>query len=219
MEYLCFVYLLTLNVNVLRDQHQKPFEGIIEYKMFYLHQRRKPHEALAVKCLRIYKDGNIRSEYKNNQDSLLFFNLYLKKEGIQYTITPGNDTIEWYKPGPNDYVTEENNHHTEDSDLTYVASSFFGFDCKKYNIQIRYSDFPDELFTYDYWVADALFIDEKDKGPFGGNFIFPFSGHIILKYTIDNPVFKVIEAEKLTRKKIASDYFHFDKKNKVFVKI
>ncbi|KIC90660.1 hypothetical protein HY58_12020 [Flavihumibacter sp. ZG627] len=73
--------------------------------------------------------------------------------------------------------------------------------------------------TYNYWVAKHLIADTDNKLTYGANFIFPLSGHIILKYTIDIPVLKVVEATSINKKSLSSDLFKIDLKGKVLVEI
>jgi hypothetical protein len=194
------------------------FEGLVEYQIKYPNQTGTIAPEVPQKFIIFFKDGNIRKEYRNLKDSLLFYSIYLFKENTSFGFTPANDTILFYKP-TSDIIDVKYSKGKQGNSKSH-SSMILGYECNKYDIQISYKD---ELnvspINYTYYVASQLSIDKKYLSGDGSNFIFTSTGGIILKYFTDNPVVKVVEAKSISIATLNNELFHVNTKGKFLKQI
>ena len=219
MIYSFLIYIISL-LSFDSVAISESFEGYVEYNISYPNQRRGVAKTVAVKFRIFYKDGNIRKEYLNKFDSVFLYSVYLYKENMHYSIMPGSDTVEYYNPSSDD-MSEQGVSVDSLSDKSFNDLELLGYSCEKYVVRFKYDDAPEDEdpMTYNYWVAKHLIAASDNKLTYGANFIFPLSGHIILKYTIDIPVLKVVEATSINKQSLSSELFNVDLKGKELVEI
>lgn len=190
------------------------FEGVVEYQITYPNQRDAIPPDVPQKFVIFFKEGNIRKEYRNLQDSLLFYSIYLFNENTSFGITPANDTVLFYKPTSESIVVTSLEHQIPNAKAHNIM--ILGYDCNKYDIQVAYNNEPNEPpINYTYYVASQLSIDKKYLSGDGSNFIFTPTGGIILKYVADSPAAKVVEAKSISIATLNNKIFDFSKKDKI----
>lgn len=69
--------------------------------------------------------------------------------------------------------------------------------------------------NYTYYVASQLSIDKRYLSGDGSNFIFTYTGGIILKYIVDSPTVKVVEAKSILKTTLNNQIFKVFTKNKI----
>ena len=216
VKLISIFFILTLLFSFQYDDKYSDFEGIVEYEISFPNQRRPLSKSVTSKFTIFYKQGNIRKEYKNINDSILFYSVYKIDENINYGITPGNDTITYYQPTE----TLFDMTHLEDvKDIENIVISeiILGYKCNLYRGRLKYNDASDnELpINYSYYVSEKLKVNPKNLKGEGANFIFMENGSIILKYIADKPILRIVTAKKVIKKKLNDKLFTINQNNKV----
>ena len=76
VKLISIFFILTLLFSFQYDDKYSDFEGIVEYEISFPNQRRPLSKSVTSKFTIFYKQGNIRKEYKNINDSILFYSVY-----------------------------------------------------------------------------------------------------------------------------------------------
>ena len=200
----------------LPDINDSSFEGKVEYSISYPNQRNKLSDKVTGKFVIYYKHGNIRKEYRNIKDSLLFYSIYLSDTNVNYGFTPGNDTITYYQPSgemvDNSYTKVEHGGNGNET-----VEEILGYKCLLYKVEMKYKDAPENepSMNYLYYVSEKLKAHSKYLKGDGANFVFMPSGSIILKYIIDVPVLKVVTATQVSEEKLRDSLFKIDFRGRV----
>lgn len=196
------------------------FEGMVEYDISYPNNKKPLGNFSPAKFKILYKEGNIRKEYINRLDSLLMYTIYIKRQNKQFAIYPGTDTIEYYSPNPADQMNQFEGASSNNENELSINKNLLGFDCKYYRVKVN-DNFQgaDETINYEYWVAKDLSISKIDRSVYGSNFVFPLTGNIILKYSMDAPVTKVVEAKKLMSYSLPNTLFEVDSTGKFLIEL
>jgi hypothetical protein len=194
------------------------FEGVIEYAISYPNQRNPISNSVPTKYRISFKEGNIRKEYRNSQDSLLFYSIYVLKSNTNYGIKPGSDTITYYTPSPS--MLDSSSTSLEKGSENDV-STILQYSCIKYVVQIKYKVMPENEppIKYTYFVAPSLNIDKKYIQGDGSNFVYTPTGSIILKYISEDGILKVVEAKKIVMTELDKELFYINAKGKCLKEI
>jgi hypothetical protein len=150
------------------------FEGIVEYQIIYPDQGGSISPGVPQKFVIYFKNGNIRKEYRDLHDSLIFYSIYLFKENTSYGYTPANDTVLFYKPSSESIDVK--NISGPKGKIKAPPITILCYKCDKYDIQVGYKDMTKEpQINYTYYVASQLSIDKRYLSGDGSNFIFTYN--------------------------------------------
>lgn len=182
------------------------FEGRIEYSIVYPLQKKTLTDEVTVKFKIYYKNGNIRKEYRNSKDSLLFYTIYLLDKNANYGFKPGDNTVTFYKTIYDSTVIREKLNSQSPN------MKILGYECSQYKVQIRTSS-EEPPSTYTFYTSEELKVNSIFKDDIM-NFIFAKNSSIVLRYDVNYPVVKIVTATKIFQGNVDDNLFNVDLKNK-----
>lgn len=212
------IFNLLLTVFGTKAEPIKSFEGCITYNISYPGQKKAISKHVATKYQIFFKKGNIRKEYLNAADSLLFYSIFVFDSNTNYGIKPNSDTMTYYHPSCADLDTSYTKVEKVEGGQNYAI---LDYPCIQYKVQIRYAEMgaDEKPIQYTYFVAPSLHVDRKYVKGDGSNFVYTPSGSIILAYLSYQSFTKYVEATKVKSTDVDEKLFEVHTEGKFLEKI